>query len=51
MRIYWTLVSDPDPNKIFKKMKSYAKKVPKQAKAIRDGVIHVNPQSYNFYQF
>ena len=23
---YWTLVSDPDPNKVFKKMKSYHKK-------------------------
>ena len=30
-------------------MKGYAQKVPKQAKAIRDGVI--NPQNYNFYQF
>ena len=28
---------------------SYARKVPKQAKAIRDGVI--NQQNYNFYQF
>ena len=46
---YWTLVSDPEPNKVFKKMKSYAQKVPKQAKALRDGVI--NPQNYNFYQF
>ena len=36
---YWTLVSDPGPNKLFKKMKSYAQKVPKQAKAVRDGVI------------
>ena len=51
MRISGTdpLVSDPEPNKVFKKMKSYAPKVPKQAKAIRDGVI--NPQNYNFYQF
>ena len=32
-------------NKVFKKMKSDAQKVPKQAKAIRDGVI--NPQNYN----
>ena len=30
-------------------MKTYAEKVPKQAKAIRDGVI--NPQNYSFYQF
>ena len=45
---YWTLVSDPEPNKVFKKMKSYAQKVPNQAKAIKHGVI--NPQNYNFYQ-
>ena len=32
--------------KYFKKMKSDASKVPKQAQAIRDGVI--NPQNYNF---
>ena len=35
--------------KHLKKMKSYAQKVSKQAKAIRDGVI--NPHNYNFYQF
>ena len=45
----WTLVSDPETNKVFKKVKGYAQKVPKQAKAIKDGVI--NPQNYNFYQF
>ena len=43
---FWTRVSDPEPNKVFKKMKSDAQKVPKQAQAIRDGVI--NPQNYNF---
>ena len=42
-------VSDPEPNKVFKKVKSNAQKVPKQAKAIRDGVI--NPQNCNFSQF
>ena len=30
-------------------IKSNAPKVPKEAKAKRDGVI--NPQNYNFYQF
>ena len=34
--------------KTFKKLKSVAPKVPKEAKAIRDGVI--NPQNYNFNQ-
>ena len=34
--------------KQFKKLKSDAKKVPKEAKAKRDGVI--NPQNYNFNQ-
>ena len=33
----------------FKKLKSDDPKVPKQAKAKRDGVI--NPQNYNFNQF
>ena len=31
---------------LFKKIKSHASKVPKQAQAKRDGVI--NPQKYNF---
>ena len=44
-----TLVSDPESNKVFIKMKSDAQKVSKQDKAIRDGVI--NPQNYNFNQF
>ena len=35
--------------KEFKKMKNDAPKVPKQAKAKRDGVI--NPRNYNFDQF
>ena len=35
--------------KQFKKLKSDAKRVPKQAKAKRDGVI--NPQNFNFNQF
>ena len=35
--------------KLFKKMKSDAPKVPKQAKVKRDGVL--NPQNYNFSQF
>ena len=35
--------------KQLKKLKYNAQKVPKEAKAKRDGVI--NPQSYNFYQF
>ena len=35
--------------KVFKKMKSDAPKVPKQAEAKRDGVI--NPQNYNFNRF
>ena len=34
--------------KTFKKLKSDAQKVPKEAKAIRDGVI--NPQNFNFNQ-
>ena len=34
--------------KYFKKLKNDAQKLPKQAKAIRDGVI--NPQNYNFNQ-
>ena len=46
---YWTLVSDPDPNKVFKKIKNNAQKVLKQANAIRDGVIY--PQNYNYNQF
>ena len=33
------VVGYPEPNKVFKKMKSYAQKVPKQARAKRDGVI------------
>ena len=33
----------------YKKLKSNDQKVPKQAKAKRDGVI--NPQNYNFNQF
>ena len=45
---YWTLVSDPYPNKLVQKLKSDAQKVPKEAKAKRDGVI--NPQNYNFNQ-
>ena len=35
--------------KWLKKLTKNAPKVPKQAKAKRDGVI--NPQNYNFYQF
>ena len=35
--------------KYFKKLKNDAHKLPKQAKARRDGVI--NPQNYNFNQF
>ena len=35
--------------KSFRKLKSDAPKVPKQAKAIRDGVI--NPQNYNLKNF
>ena len=35
--------------KYLKKVKSNVSKVPKEAKAKRDGVI--NPQNYNFYQF
>ena len=35
--------------KYFKKLKYDAQKLPKQAKAKRDGVI--NPQNYNFNQF
>ena len=35
--------------KQFKKLQSDAKRMPKQAKAIRNGVI--NPQNYNFSQF
>ena len=35
--------------KQFKKLKSDAQKVPKQAKAYRDGAI--KPQNYNFNQF
>ena len=34
--------------KLFKKLKMDARKVPKQAKAQRDGLI--NPQNYNFNQ-
>ena len=45
---YWTLVSDPWPNKVVQKLKSDAQKVPKEAKAKRDGVI--NPQNYIFNQ-
>ena len=43
---YWTLVSDPEPTKIFKKMKSDAQNVTKQAKVISDCII--NLQNYNF---
>ena len=35
--------------KKFKKLKSYAKEVPKQVKSKTDDVI--NPQNYNFNQF
>ena len=35
--------------KYLKRWKVMPQKVPKQAKAIRDGVI--NPQNYKFYQF
>ena len=35
--------------KKLKKLKSVAKKVPKQAKAKKDGAI--NPENYNFNQF
>ena len=35
--------------KLYRKMKSDALNLPKQAKAKRDGVI--NPQNYNFNQF
>ena len=35
--------------KYFKKLKNDAQKLPKQAKAKRDGVI--NPQNYSFNQF
>ena len=35
--------------KYFKNVKNDAKKLPKQAKAKKDGVI--NPQHYNFIQF
>ena len=46
MRISGT---EPEPNKVFKKVKSDAQKVPKQAKAERDDAI--NPQNNNFNQF
>ena len=51
MRISGTLPSSVILNqtKQFEKLKSDAKKVPKQAKANRDGVI--NTQNNNFYQF
>ena len=42
---YWTLVSDPQPNKVVQKVEKWCQKVPKEAKAKRDGVI--NPQNYN----
>ena len=49
-------ISDDKPSPVilsqtkqFKKMKSDAQKVPKQAKAKRDGV--VNPQNYNLNKF
>ena len=49
-------ISDTEPSSVFhsqtkqfKKLKSDAKKVPKQAKAKRDGVI--NQQNYNYNQF
>ena len=35
--------------KYFQKLKTYARKVPKQAEANRDGV--KNPLNYNFSQF
>ena len=36
---YWTLVSDPWPNKVAEKVESDAPKVPKEAEAKRNGVI------------
>ena len=49
-------ISGTDPSsvilsqtKLFKKLKSDAQKVPKQAEAKRDGAI--NPQNYNFSHF
>ena len=46
---YWTLISDPDPNKVAWKIKDDVPKVPNHAKAERNGAI--NPQNYNFSQF
>ena len=43
---YWTLVSDPMLNKVVQKVEKWCQKVPKEAKAKRDGVI--NPQNNNF---
>ena len=38
---YWTLISDPKPNKIVENLKSNAPKVPNQGKAKRNGVINI----------
>ena len=35
--------------KLLKRLKNNVPKLPKEAKAKRDGII--NPQNYNFYQF
>ena len=43
---YWTLISDPSPNKVVSKVENVDPKVPKQAEAKGDGVI--NPQILNY---
>ena len=49
MRISGTSSVILSQTKSFKKLKCDSQKVPKQAKAKRDGVI--NPQNYNLNQF
>ena len=46
---YWTLISDPWPNKVVQKLKGDVPKEPNQAEAKWDCV--VNPQNYNFSPF
>ena len=45
---YWTLVSDPKPNKGARKVEKWCSKKLKQAEAKRYGVL--KPQNYNFNQ-